>query len=274
MAFNESTSDDYRRDLHRLTIVDHEETVRLWEAMNAGDPDAKNRLVENVLPWTFRLASKAKGRFPLCDFEDLVQAASIGVIRAVEKWEPDKGRLVTYATWWANQAIGRFAEENHTVRAPQHTVQAMHRCLKVLQNAGRPFTSAGLAEAARQQGERPEIMLAAYHAQRTYKQTDLVAMGEANDRRNNDLFAMIEADGEEIAEALDARDDAELCERLLSFIRDDRRRSIVRRRYLADETLADIGRDLGISRERVRQLENDAFRDMRRAVNFGCFVRS
>jgi RNA polymerase sigma factor (sigma-70 family) len=237
------------------------ERRQLSEAVARGREARRQLARQNV-----RLALSVARRYarPGYPLEDAVQDGVLGLLRAADRYDPNLGyRFSTYATWWIRQAIRRgLIEQGRSLRLPEHVVGTLARLgredARLHAALGRPPTTAELAAAAELSPERLQELLAAQRAP-----ASLDAPVDEGERALGDVVPDERAAVAERAEAQLLR--AEI-ERLLDTL-PDREQEVMRLRYgLGDTeplTLAEIGERLGISRERVRQLEAQALRKLR-----------
>jgi RNA polymerase primary sigma factor len=247
----------YIRQLPDRPLLTREQEQELARRKDAGDDDAKLTLFESNLRLVISIARRyVNTGVPLLD---LIQEGNLGLIRAIEKFEWQRGfKLSTYATWWIKQAIHRGIEkQGRVVRLPTHVDQELKRVCRARrqleQQLGRPPSSDELARATKSDPDRVEWLLALEQAP--------VSLDQAWD--DDDALTWLEkvvgADGHD--DAADAYADA-VAAALAEL--DARSRLVLELRYglhgSAPHTLEEIGRMLGVTRERVRQIQNRAQR--------------
>ena len=256
-------------------LLTHEEEIDLSKRAKQGDARARKRLVEKNLRLVVSVAKKYRG-YGL-PFEDLIQEGNIGLMKAVEKFDPDRGfRFSTYATWWIRQAVQRaVADKGRTIRVPVHMgdkIRKMARTYNGLSaELGREPTDEEVAsglgwtvEDVRDvKGAMPD---AASLNQPLSSEEDASELGDfVEDERASDTPG-------EVMREMETAGLQEAIKRL-----PERHRYVLIRRYGLDDseaaTLAVLSDELDISRERVRQLQQEAER-MLASGEFGAVVRS
>jgi RNA polymerase sigma factor (sigma-70 family) len=253
----------YLREIGRIAQLDREEETDLARRARAGDEAAKQRLIEANLRLVVQIARRYINRgLPL---PDLIEEGNLGLLRAVDKFEPDRGtRFATYATWWIRQAVARaLANQARTIRLPVHVEMLLGRYKRehqrLTQTLGRAPTPAELAQALgtseEQIDELEELRL---------QPVSLDAPASGDTRRLGDSIPDTTADPAAVLGRLfQERTD-------LVAVLDDlapNERTVLRRRFGLDgdepETLEAIGRRLDYSRERIRQIESAGLRKLR-----------
>jgi RNA polymerase primary sigma factor len=254
----------YVRQLGNGRLLTPSEERELARRKDMGDEEAKKRLIESNLRLVMSITRNyTKADVPLLD---LIQEGNMGLIRAVEKFDYRLGyKLSTYATWWIRQSISRaLADQGRTIRLPVHVGDQVRKVLRVRRNLtqqlNREPTNAEIAEEVGITTKKVADLL------------DLVAhpvsletpVGDG-ESMYADLIEDEKADSPDTVTTETARDNE--LEAALAQL-EPRMRHVLERRYgldgQASQTLEELGADLGITRERVRQLENKALRELRR----------
>ncbi|HEU5424169.1 MAG TPA: sigma-70 family RNA polymerase sigma factor [Nitrolancea sp.] len=255
----------YLRDIARTPLLSAQEEVELAKRVEAGDMEALQKFVRANLRLVVSIAKRYLGRG--LSLLDLIQEGNMGLIRAVEKYDWRRGyRFSTYATWWIRQAISRaIADQGRTIRLPVHMTDSITRYRRTVsqltQELGRPPHPEEVAEAMSVPPEKIEQIIRA--AQRTSSLE--TPLGEEQESSLGDIIAdEVSQSPEEIAaETLLQRDVSKVLEQLTP-----RQRLVLQLRFGLNNgtphTLAEVGEQLNISRERVRQLENEALRKLRK----------
>jgi len=252
-----TTLDRYRKALGRVEALDAESELELAARWRDGDADAGRRIVEASLPFVIRIAREyRRWGVPL---EDLVQQGNVGLLRAAAKYDPDKScRLITYAVYWIRAEIRDFVVRSYrivrlgTTRTERRAMRAYRR--RGLESAEELASESGMPLV---RARKLWPLLLAGDVSLDYRTEDRgpgIDRVRAPDPTPEDAAARrAEVDG--VKNALD-----EALEKL-----DDRERRIVHARLMSDEptTLEQLGREMGVSKERVRQLEERVCRKLR-----------
>jgi RNA polymerase primary sigma factor len=243
----------------RYPLLTAAEEVELAKKIERGDVAAKNRMINSNLRLVVSIAKKYQGHG--LSLLDLIQEGVIGLIRAVEKFDWRRGyKFSTYATWWIRQAVQRgVANKSRTIRIPVHIAdreQRMNRAERELSiKLGRPPTDEEIAEAARISLKHLREVREAARAVTSLDKP----LGDDNDASIGDLVGV--AEGAPVEEEVEISLTEDTLKRALESL-PERERTVLTYRYgLGVEeptSLEEIGRRLGITRERVRQIEATA----------------
>jgi RNA polymerase primary sigma factor len=248
-------------------LLDAGEEKYLSRRAHGGDKEARRRLIECNLRLVISIAKKYRGRG--VPFEDLIQEGNAGLIRAVEKFDPEMGnRFSTYATWWIRQAVTRaIADHSRTVRLPAHVVDSLYR-LRRAENAlsielGRDATEEELAERL---GVKPEDTQRMREVSQPISSIN-ARIGGAGDDDGSELGDLLPDDrsGDDYAQVEVGQWERALVEAVRSL--PEREARVLEMRHGLDggdvRTLREVSEVLGISQERARQVEIKALRTIR-----------
>src|ERR687898_2692635 len=247
-------------------LLTHREEIDLSKRTKMGDKAARKRLIEKNLRLVVSIAKKSRGRG--LPFEDLIQEGNIGLMKAVGKFDSDRGfRFSTYATWWIRQTIQRaVADKGRTIRIPAHISEKMRKMARTYNELSAELARAPSDEAVAERlgwsGENIRKVKDAMPDATTSLNQPLTSdrgtseLGEIiEDERSSDTPATVmrEMEISELGEAIDRLP--------------ERYRRVLVRRYGLDNkdpaTLAELGDELGLSHERVRQLQLQAVRRLK-----------
>ena len=254
----------YLKEIGRVPLLTAQEEVALAKRMEAGDEEAQKELAEANLRLVVSIAKRYVGRGML--FLDLIQEGNLGLIKAVEKFDYNKGyKFSTYATWWIRQAITRaIADQARTIRIPVHMVETINKLIRVsrnlLQKHGREPTVEEIAEEMEVSVERVrEIMKIAQEP--VSLETPI---GEEEDSHLGDFIE--DHDAPAPADAASFMLLKEQLAEVLSTLTDREKRVLKLRFGLEDgkaRTLEEVGKSFNVTRERIRQIEAKALRKLR-----------
>ncbi len=254
----------YLKEIGQVKLLSAEEEVELAKLIAEGDQDAKNKLTEANLRLVVSIAKKYSGRG--LHILDLIQEGNTGLIRAVDKFDWTKGnKFSTYATWWIRQAITRaIADQARTIRVPVHMVEVINKATrcnrKLVQELGREPT---VEEIAAELGLPVEKII---EANRTAADT-LSLDTPVGDEEDTSIGSFVE--DERTLGPADATSNALLAEALKEILDTltEREADVLRMRFgMYDgrtHTLEEVGQIFGVTRERIRQIENKAIRKLR-----------
>lgn len=254
----------YLKDIGKVPLLSAEDEVELSKRMMEGDEAAKHTLSEANLRLVVSIAKRYVGRG--MQFLDLIQEGNLGLMKAVEKFDYQKGfKFSTYATWWIRQAITRaIADQARTIRIPVHMVETINKQVRVsrelLQKLGREPTP---EEIAKEMGvsERRVIEIQKIAQDPVSLETPI---GEEEDSHLGDF---IEDEGTTAPNDVLAA--TMLKEHLISVLDTltPREEKVLRLRYGIDDgrsrTLEEVGKEFNVTRERIRQIEAKALRKLR-----------
>ena len=254
----------YLKEIGQVKLLTAEEEIELAKRVSEGDKKAKDRLTEANLRLVVSIAKKYSGRG--LHILDLIQEGNTGLIRAVDKFDYTKGnKFSTYATWWIRQAITRaIADQARTIRIPVHMVEVINKATrcnrKLVQELGREPT---LEEIAAELNLPIEKII---EANRTAADTLSLDM-PVGDEEDTTIGSFVEDDN--TPGPVDATSNAMLSEALTEILGTltEREADVLRMRFgMYDgrtHTLEEVGQIFGVTRERIRQIENKAIRKLR-----------
>ena len=254
----------YLKDIGRVPLLSADEEVDLARRMQEDDEAAKKRLSEANLRLVVSIAKRYVGRGML--FLDLIQEGNLGLMKAVEKFDYQKGfKFSTYATWWIRQSITRaIADQARTIRIPVHMVETINKLTRVqrllLQELGREPTPAEIAE---QMGVSEERVVEIQKIAQDPVSLE-TPIGEEEDSHLGDFI-----EDEKTTTPSDSVAFSMLKEQLLGVLDTltPREEKVLRLRYGIDDgkprTLEEVGREFNVTRERIRQIEAKALRKLR-----------
>ena len=254
----------YLKEIGQVKLLTADEEIELAKRVSEGDKAAKDRLTEANLRLVVSIAKKYSGRG--LHILDLIQEGNTGLIRAVDKFDYTKGnKFSTYATWWIRQAITRaIADQARTIRVPVHMVEVINKATrcnrKLVQELGREPT---LEEIAAELTLPIEKII---EANRTAADTLSLDM-PVGDEEDTTIGSFVEDDN--TPGPVDATSNAMLSEALTEILGTltEREADVLRMRFgMYDgrtHTLEEVGQIFGVTRERIRQIENKAIRKLR-----------
>lgn len=254
----------YLKEIGQVKLLTADEEIELAKRVSEGDKAAKDRLTEANLRLVVSIAKKYSGRG--LHILDLIQEGNTGLIRAVDKFDYTKGnKFSTYATWWIRQAITRaIADQARTIRVPVHMVEVINKATrcnrKLVQELGREPT---LEEIAAELNLPIEKII---EANRTAADTLSLDM-PVGDEEDTTIGSFVEDDN--TPGPVDATSNAMLSEALTEILGTltEREADVLRMRFgmydSRTHTLEEVGQIFGVTRERIRQIENKAIRKLR-----------
>ncbi|HXF98853.1 MAG TPA: sigma-70 family RNA polymerase sigma factor [Gaiellaceae bacterium] len=253
----------YLREIGRVPLLTADQEVSLAKRIERGDMAAKQHMIEANLRLVVSIAKGYLGRG--LSFLDLIQEGSLGLIRAVEKFDYRKGyKFSTYATWWIRQAVTRaIADKARTIRIPVHMVEKLNRVVHIerqlVQRLGREPLPEEIAE---------ELDMTPQEVREILRMSQLPVslekpVGDEEDSALGDFVPDEQAESPfEVASLALRREDVELALSALP----ERERKVLELRYGLDgaqpRTLEEVGRAFGVTRERIRQIENNTLKKL------------
>lgn len=270
--YYDDASDDsvrlYLREIGKIPLLSSEEELELAQRVVTGDKKAKDKMAEANMRLVVSIAKRYSGRG--LDFLDLIQEGNTGLLRAVEKFDPDKGfKFSTYATWWIRQAITRaIADQARTIRIPVHMVETINKLLRtqrrMTQELNREPSIEELAKELEMEPAKVEYVM-------KIKQ-DITSLdaGVGRDGEDEDSVLGDFIEDSETATPEESATSQLLKEQVQSILStlSDREQKIVKMRFGLDSgkshTLEEVGREFAVTRERIRQIEAKALAKLRK----------
>ena len=254
----------YLKEIGRVPLLTPEEEAALARAAQAGDEDARRRLSEANLRLVVSVAKRYVGRG--LQFLDLIQEGNLGLMKAAEKFEPDRGfKFSTYATWWIRQSITRaIADQGRTIRIPVHLVESINRVKKtageLLHKNGREATAEEIAAQLDMEPDRVRELM-----QLAQEPISLeTPVGEEEDAHLEDFIR-----DESVGIPADETGRQLLHRELVAVLKSltPREERVLTLRFGLEDgrahTLEELGREFNVTRERIRQIEAKALRKLR-----------
>lgn len=269
--FDDASDDSvrlYLREIGKIPLLSAEEELALAQKVVAGDKKAKDKMAEANMRLVVSIAKRYSGRG--LDFLDLIQEGNTGLLRAVEKFDPDKGfKFSTYATWWIRQAITRaIADQARTIRIPVHMVETINKLLRtqrrMTQELNREPTIEELAKELEMEPEKVEYVM-------KIKQ-DITSLDAGVGRDGDDEDSLLKdfIEDEESATPEESAASQLLKEQVQAILStlSDREQKIIKMRFGLENgkshTLEEVGQEFAVTRERIRQIEAKALAKLRK----------
>lgn len=256
----------YFREIAKHPLLSADDEVRLGRLVQQGDEKARNRMIEGNLRLVVKICMRyLNNGLPLMD---LVEEGNLGLIRAVEKFDPELGfRFSTYATWWIRQSVDRaIMNQNMTVRIPVHVTKRINRYRRTEHelsqfyedNVGPELVAEALGESVEQVRELLSFNKKA------------VSIDEELGNEGKSQLSLVCDEKEQPENKLLIDEEGHLINELLGQL-DPREREVLARRYgiygYDSATLEQVGASIGVTRERVRQIQNSAIRRMHELID-------
>ena len=254
----------YLREIGQIPLLSYEEEIDYAQRVLNGEEEAKQKLIESNLRLVVSIAKKHTNRG--LKMLDLIQEGNMGLMKAVEKFEYEKGfKFSTYATWWIRQAITRaIADQGRTIRIPVHMIETINKIKKesriILQETGKEPTAEELARKLELPVEKVKSIL-------EMNQDPISLETPVGSEEDSELGDFVEDD--KFANPYDATTRVLLKEQLDEVLKtlNEREEMVLRYRYGLDDgsqkTLEEVGKIFNVTRERIRQIEVKALRKLR-----------
>ena len=254
----------YLREIGQIPLLSYEEEIDYAQRVLNGEEEAKQKLIESNLRLVVSIAKKHTNRG--LKMLDLIQEGNMGLMKAVEKFEYEKGfKFSTYATWWIRQAITRaIADQGRTIRIPVHMIETITKIKKesriILQETGKEPTAEELADKLELPVEKVKSIL-------EMNQDPISLETPVGSEEDSELGDFVEDD--KFANPYDATTRILLKEQLDEVLKtlNEREEMVLRYRYGLDDgsqkTLEEVGKIFNVTRERIRQIEVKALRKLR-----------
>ena len=269
--FDDISDDSVRlhlREIGKIPLLSAEEELALAQRVVAGDKRAKDKMAEANMRLVVSIAKRYSGRG--LDFLDLIQEGHTGLLRAVEKFDPDKGfKFSTYATWWIRQAITRaIADQARTIRIPVHMVETINKLLRtqrrMTQELNREPSIEELAKELEMEPEKVEYVI------KIKQDISSLDAGVGRDGEDEDSVLGDFIEDEDSATPEESAANQLLKEQVQSVLStlSEREQKIINLRFGLENgkshTLEEVGQEFAVTRERIRQIEAKALAKLRK----------
>jgi RNA polymerase primary sigma factor len=256
----------YLREIGKIPLLSAEEELALAQRVVAGDKDAKDKMAEANMRLVVSIAKRYVGRG--LDLLDLIQEGNTGLLRAVEKFDPDKGfKFSTYATWWIRQAITRaIADQARTIRIPVHMVETINKLLRtqrrLTQELNREPTNEEIAKEMEIDVDKVE------HIMKIKQDISSLDASIRDDEEDSVLADFIE--DEDTVSPEESATGQLLKEQVKDMLGalTEREQKILKLRFGLEDgkshTLEEVGQEFSVTRERIRQIEAKALAKLRK----------
>ena len=272
-SYVDDISDDsvrmYLREIGKIPLLTHEEEMVISRKAVEGDRRAKDKMAEANMRLVVSIAKRYSGRG--LDLLDLIQEGNTGLLRAVDKFDPEKGyKFSTYATWWIRQAITRaIADQARTIRIPVHMVETINKLMRtqrrMTQELNREPTTEELAKELEMEPEKVEYVM---KIKQDISSLDAGIGRDGEDGEDSTLGDFIE--DEDTASPEESAAGQLLKEQVREVLSSlsDREQKIIKMRFGLDgtksHTLEEVGLEFAVTRERIRQIEAKALMKLRK----------
>ena len=263
----------YLREIGKIPLLSSDEEMELARRIIEGDKKAKDKMAEANMRLVVSIAKRYSGRG--LDFLDLIQEGNTGLLRAVEKFDPDKGfKFSTYATWWIRQAITRaIADQARTIRIPVHMIETINKLVRtqrrLTQELNREPTMEELSKEMDMEPEKIEYI------NKIRQETSSLDAGIGRDGDEEDSVLGDFIEDEDTISPEESATNQLLKEKVAEVLSSlsDREQKIVRMRFGLDNggkshTLEEVGQQFAVTRERIRQIEAKALAKLRKHKSY------
>jgi RNA polymerase primary sigma factor len=256
----------YLREIGKIPLLNAEEELALAQRVVAGEQAAKDQMAEANMRLVVSIAKRYVGRG--LDLLDLIQEGNTGLLRAVEKFDPDKGfKFSTYATWWIRQAITRaIADQARTIRIPVHMVETINKLLRtqrrLTQELNREPTNEEIAKEMEIEVDKVE------HIMKIKQDISSLDASIRDDEEDSVLADFIE--DEDTVSPEESATNQLLKEQIKDMLGalTEREQKIIKLRFGLEDgkshTLEEVGQEFAVTRERIRQIEAKALAKLRK----------
>lgn len=265
----------YMRDIGRFELLSAEEEVELAAKIREGDESARERMINSNLRLVVKIARDYEGfGLPL---SDLINEGNIGLMKAVERFDPEKGgKLSTYASWWIKQSVKRaLGNQSKTIRLPLHLIDRLSKMRRI---TARYIDEFGREPTEDELSQELEIAVSRVRLLRRAAQRTVSLDSHLGDDSTNRLEDVVADEGAVMPDvSLESRAILDSIPGMFDKL-PVREAEILRQRFGLDggegRTLEEVGEDFGVTRERIRQLQNLALRKLRRMIESDSVVES
>jgi len=256
----------YLREIGKIPLLTSQEELALAHRVVAGEKRAKDKMAEANMRLVVSIAKRYVGRG--LDLLDLIQEGNTGLLRAVEKFDPDKGfKFSTYATWWIRQAITRaIADQARTIRIPVHMVETINKLLRtqrrLTQELNREPTNEEIAKEMEIDVEKVE------HIMKIKQEIHSLDQSIRDDDEDTTLADFVPDEDSKLPEEMAGEQLLKTQVKDMLGILTDREQKILKLRFGLEDgkshTLEEVGQEFSVTRERIRQIEAKALAKLRK----------